>query len=174
MDHYVSMPSLSMILTMQDKEVLVFNEESIHDDVIKWKKNCTLLAICVGNSPVRCEFLAQSPVMRSFDVFFDMRPNKQLSKQLWGSWFDMLSCPLWRHNNVTTRTQGATATKSEAMELALVSWLAIFWFQHIVAPCLVRLSAPMILTIVIIMGVDGLAVQITFQTQATDYPTCVG
>ena len=30
-----------------------------------------LLAICAGNSPVPCEFPAQRPVTRSFDVFFD-------------------------------------------------------------------------------------------------------
>ena len=27
---------------------------------------------------------AQRPVTRSFDVFFDLRLNKQLSKQSWG------------------------------------------------------------------------------------------
>ena len=32
-----------------------------------------LLAICAGNSPVSGEFPAQRPVMRSFDVFFDVR-----------------------------------------------------------------------------------------------------
>ena len=30
------------------------------------------------------EFPAQRPVTRSFDVFFDLRPNKRLSKQPWG------------------------------------------------------------------------------------------
>ena len=40
-----------------------------------------LLAICAGNSPVTCEFPAQRPVARSFDVLFDLRPNKRLSKQ---------------------------------------------------------------------------------------------
>ena len=40
-----------------------------------------LLALCAGNSPVTGEFLAQRPVTRSFDVFFDLRLNKQLSKQ---------------------------------------------------------------------------------------------
>ena len=40
-----------------------------------------LLAICAGNSPVNSEFPAQRPVTRSFDVFFDLRPNKRLSKQ---------------------------------------------------------------------------------------------
>ena len=40
----------------------------------------TLLAICAGNSAVTDEFPAQRPVTRSFDVFFDPRPNKRLSK----------------------------------------------------------------------------------------------
>ena len=34
---------------------------------------------------------------RSFDVFFDLHPNKRLSKQCWGWWFETQSCPLWRH-----------------------------------------------------------------------------
>ena len=58
-----------------------------------------LLAICAGNSPVPGEFPAQRPVTRSFDVFFDLRLNKRLSKQSWGWWFEMLSRPLWRHSN---------------------------------------------------------------------------
>ena len=57
------------------------------------------LAICAGNSPVPGEFPAQRPVTRSFDVFFDLRLNKRLSKQSWGWWFETLSCPLWRHCN---------------------------------------------------------------------------
>ena len=36
-----------------------------------------LLALCVGNSLVTGEFPSQSPVMWSFDVFFDLRQNKQ-------------------------------------------------------------------------------------------------
>ena len=35
-----------------------------------------------GNSQVTNEFPLQGPVTRSFDVFFDLRPNKRLSKQL--------------------------------------------------------------------------------------------
>ena len=35
-----------------------------------------------------CEFPAQRPVTRSFDVYFDMQPNKRLSKQSWGWWFE--------------------------------------------------------------------------------------
>ena len=46
-----------------------------------------LRALCAGNSPVTGEFPAQRPVTRSFDVFFDLRLNKMLSKQSRGWWF---------------------------------------------------------------------------------------
>ena len=59
-----------------------------------------LLAICAGNSPVSGEFPAQRPVTRSFDVFFDERLIKRLSKHSRGLWFETLSHPLWRHRNV--------------------------------------------------------------------------
>ena len=39
-----------------------------------------LLAICAGNSPVIGEFPTQRPVTWRFDVFFDLHPNKRLSK----------------------------------------------------------------------------------------------
>ena len=42
------------------------------------------------------EFPSQRPVTRTFDVYFDLR----LNKQSWGSWFETLSSPLWRHSNV--------------------------------------------------------------------------
>ena len=60
-----------------------------------------LLAICAGNSPVPGEFPTQRPVTQSFEVFFDLHLNKQLSKQSWGWWLEMLSRPLWRHRNET-------------------------------------------------------------------------
>ena len=46
------------------------------------------------------EFPTQRPVTRSFDVYFDLRLNKRLSKQSWGWWFETLSRSLWRHRNV--------------------------------------------------------------------------
>ena len=46
------------------------------------------------------EFPTQRPVTRSFDVYFDLRLNKRLSKQPWGWWFETLSWSLWRHRNV--------------------------------------------------------------------------
>ena len=59
-----------------------------------------LLAIGAGNSPVTGEFPAQRQVTQSFNVFFDLRLNKPLSKQWWGWWFETLWRPLWRHCNV--------------------------------------------------------------------------
>ena len=58
-----------------------------------------LLAICAGNSPGTGEFLTQRPVTQSFDVFFDLRLNKRLSKQWWGWWLETPSRPVWRHCN---------------------------------------------------------------------------
>ena len=58
-----------------------------------------LLALCTGNSPVTGEFPSQRPVTRSFDVFFDLRLNKRLSKQSWGRWFETPSRSVWRHCN---------------------------------------------------------------------------
>ena len=58
-----------------------------------------LLAICAGNSPVTGEFPTKRPVARSFDVYFDLRPNKRLSKPSWGWWFETPSWSLWRQCN---------------------------------------------------------------------------
>ena len=46
------------------------------------------------------EFPAQRPMTRSFDVSFDLHPNKRLSKQSRGWWFETQSRPLWRQCNV--------------------------------------------------------------------------
>ena len=42
------------------------------------------------------EFTSQRPMMRSFDVFFDLCLNKQLSIQSRPWWFQTSSCSLWR------------------------------------------------------------------------------
>ena len=59
----------------------------------------TLLALCAGNSPVTGEFPSQSPVMRSFDVYIDLRLNKQFSKQSWVWWLETPLRSSWRHRN---------------------------------------------------------------------------
>ena len=51
------------------------------------------------------EFPTQRPVTRGFDVFFDLHPNKRLSKKWWGWWFETPSYPLWRHRNVHVKSR---------------------------------------------------------------------
>ena len=48
------------------------------------------------------ELPTQRAVTRSFDVFFDLRLNKRLSKQPWGWWFETPSWSLWRQFNVSS------------------------------------------------------------------------
>ena len=55
------------------------------------------LALCAGISLVTGELPAQRPVMQSFYVFFDLLPNKRLSKRWKGWWFETPSGPSWRH-----------------------------------------------------------------------------
>ena len=86
-----------------------------------------LLAICAGNLPVPGEFPAQRPVTRSFDVFFDLRPNKRLRKQSWGWWFETLSRPLWRHRNGTMSNKWCTE-KGQPQETRMDMWPS--YFQH--------------------------------------------
>ena len=50
--------------------------------------------------PLCGEFFAQKPVTRGFDVFFDLRMDKRLSKQSWGYRFQTSTRPLLRHCNV--------------------------------------------------------------------------
>ena len=70
-----------------------------------------LKAICAENSPVSGEFPTQRPVTRSFDVFFDLRPNEPLCKHSWGWWLETQSSPLWRHSNdVMNSRQGCHTT----------------------------------------------------------------
>ena len=57
---------------------------------------CRVTGPLCGSSPVTGEFPAQKPVTRSFEIFFDLRLNKRLSK---GWWFETPSRSLWRHRS---------------------------------------------------------------------------
>ena len=74
-----------------------------------------LLALCAGNSLVAGEFPSQRPVTRSFDVFYDLRRKKRLSKQSKRWWFETSSCSLWRHRNEVT-----TVFTAYIMQLTLI------------------------------------------------------
>ena len=61
------------------------------------------------------EFPTQRPATRSFDVFFDLRLNKRLSKQPSGWWFETPSWSLWRQCNKRHKSRSTfdmTAHKS--------------------------------------------------------------
>ena len=100
------------------------------------------LAICAGNSPVSGEFPAQRPVTRSFDVFFDLRPNKRLSKHCWGWWFETPSWSLWRQCNVLSRypcllmtcQHKGQSTSSHVIDLLFLEYCGLstrrFWFTQ--------------------------------------------
>ena len=94
-----------------------------------------LLAICAGNSPVPGEFPTQSPVTRSFDVFFDLRLNKRLSKQSSGWWFATPSHPLWRHRNgirwnwMFIHMESYTTTSYEYRDEIIYTIHWIFWVK---------------------------------------------
>ena len=84
-----------------------------------------LLAFCAGNSSVTGEFPTKRPVTRSFDVFFDLRLNRQLSKQQRRWWFETLPRSLWRHcNGIRPNTDinglGHNCSKSVANALELL------------------------------------------------------
>ena len=56
------------------------------------------------------EFPAQRPVTQSFDVSFDLRLNKRLSKQPGGWWFETPPWSLWRQCNDICRADFRFAT----------------------------------------------------------------
>ena len=58
-----------------------------------------LLILYEGCPPVTGEIPSQRPVTRSFDVYFDLRLNKRVSKQSRRRWFETPSRSLWRRCN---------------------------------------------------------------------------
>ena len=59
----------------------------------------SLLALCAGKSPAIGKFASQRPVTWSFGVFFDLRLNQWLSKQLRCRWLETSSRSLWGYFN---------------------------------------------------------------------------
>ena len=65
-----------------DINVACYWSMEIQDDVIKWKHFRRNWPIVQGIHR------SQRTVTQSFDLFFDLRPNKRLSKQSWGWWIE--------------------------------------------------------------------------------------
>ena len=80
---------------LRSKERIMLVRHALHDYVIKWKHFPRYWPFVRG---------IHRSVARSFEVFFDLRPNKRLSKQWWRWWFEAPSCPLWHHRNVSRIT----------------------------------------------------------------------
>ena len=72
------------------------------------------------------EFPTQRSVTRSFDVFFDLRLNKRLSKQPWGWWFEMPSWSLWRQCN---------AQKINFTIVSNITWYKEYSLSHHIRSC---------------------------------------
>ena len=71
-----------------------------HDDVIKWKH--FVIGSLSGEITVHRWIPRTKASYRELWCFlsFFLRPNKRLSKQSWGWWFETPSHPFWRHCNV--------------------------------------------------------------------------
>ena len=121
---FVSFARVQVIANQSQCSFKIF--DSNHFIAILLRRFCTwwrhqmetfsaLLAICAGDSPVSGEFPTQRPVTRSFDVFFDVRLIKRLSKHSRGWWFGTLSHPLWRHRNELTPTNRAWSDRGVGM-----------------------------------------------------------
>ena len=69
------------LMSLRRRSLLSFRAESY----LWWRHQMetfsALLTLCAGYSPATSEFPSQRPVKQKFDVFFDMRLNKRLSKQ---------------------------------------------------------------------------------------------
>ena len=90
-----------------------------------------LLALCVGNSPVTGEFPSQRPVTQSFDVFFDLSLNKQLSKQSRCWWFEMPLHWLWHHCYDKDRCRVMTDSRFHWYRgLIFERWIQFVWNPH--------------------------------------------
>ena len=94
----------------------------VHDDVMKWKHFPRYWPFVRGihRGPT------QRPVTRSFDVFFDLRLNKRLSKQSWGLWLETPSRPSWRHCNEMSLHLATTTTKLRVFSEKV---LGCSWFR---------------------------------------------
>ena len=87
----------------------------------------TLLALCEENPPVTGGFPSDRPV--SFDVFFDLRLNKLLSKHSRRRWFETPSRSLWCHCNGKAKLYQATTDTTKCELCVHISW-GVLWSGH--------------------------------------------
>ena len=88
----------------------------IHDDVIKWQHFPRYWPFVLGihRSPVISPHKRQWRGALMF--FFYLRPNKRLSKQSRGWWFETLPCPLWRRCNALWELERASKNETGRLD----------------------------------------------------------
>ena len=74
----------------------VSSKQTLYDDVIKWK-HFPRYWLFVRESTAQQLIPITNASDAGFDVFFDLRLNKRLSKQSKRRWFETPSRSLWRH-----------------------------------------------------------------------------
>ena len=88
-----------------------------------------LLALCAGNSPVPVNSPHKGQwrgaLVFPFDVSFDLRLNKRLSKQSRGWWFETPSWSLWRHCCVKIRR-----SSDRLFFIVVIPTLEIHWWEY--------------------------------------------
>ena len=90
-----------------------------------------LLALCAGNSPVTGEFPSQRPLKQNFDVFVDLRLNKQLSKPSRRRWFETPLHSLWRLCNVRNTLRRDFAHPDYLfLEVLIRSGVGVFYLSN--------------------------------------------
>ena len=95
---------------------------SIHVDVIKWIHFLRCWSLCEGNPPVTGGFPSQRPVTRRFDVFFDLRLNKCLSRQSRRRLFETSSRSLWRQCNAEVVAQQWLLSSKSRFHRSIQLW----------------------------------------------------
>ena len=87
-----------------------------------------LLALCAGNSSVTVEFPSKRQMTWSFDVVFDLRLNKRLSKQsrshranynVTGMWGWCINCPS-KISLIYRKTSSISCTKYQSLNISCI------------------------------------------------------
>ena len=72
---------------------------------------------------------------RNFDVFFDLRLNKRLSKQSRGWWFETPVCPLWRHCNAHEHLVYRWICKSHRLQWHQLIFIYVLMVHNFIIRC---------------------------------------
>ena len=103
---------------------------SLHDDIIKWKHFRRYWPFVRGihRSPVNSPHKGQWRGALVFSLICAL--NKRLSKQAWGSWFEMAPHPLWRHSNGWYILVTCTTVVLRKMTTAAMYFSLMMTFQN--------------------------------------------